>query len=270
MRSSSTLQLMNSTMSGWSALRITILAARRVFPPDLITPANASYPFMNETGPDAVPPPLSTSRDDLMDERFDPVPDPNLNSIPSVFANSRMDSIVSSTELMKHAEHCGFFSNPQLNQTGLLNAPCWCTSRCLRSAMNAWRLSSRTKYSMPPAQSSILDTTRPISWRTLFSRAGESSSPRKYLFATMLVACCDQDFGTSTPSCRKTLSPPFSFSITAARVSHSIASNGSTPLDENRSLQASPLGACGFGPSCVWAVCSAMFRSFLRDSVFGC
>ena len=32
------------------------------------------------------------------------------------------DSIVSSTELMKHAEHCGAFSNPQLNQTGLLKA----------------------------------------------------------------------------------------------------------------------------------------------------
>jgi hypothetical protein len=40
--SSSTLQLMNSMMSGCSALRITILAARRVLPPDLMTPANAS------------------------------------------------------------------------------------------------------------------------------------------------------------------------------------------------------------------------------------
>jgi hypothetical protein len=29
---------------------------------------------------------------------------------------------VSCTELMKHAEHCGAFSNPTLNQTGLLNA----------------------------------------------------------------------------------------------------------------------------------------------------
>ena len=60
----------------------------------------------------------STSRDDLMDERFDPVPEPNLNSIPSVLANSRMDSIVSSTELMKQAEHCGLFSNPQFEPDG--------------------------------------------------------------------------------------------------------------------------------------------------------
>src|SRR5919109_3752933 len=120
--SSSTLQLMKSTMSGWSALRITIFAARRVLPPDLITPANASNPFMNETGPDAVPPPASSSREDRIVDRFDPVPDPYLNSIPSVLARPRIDSIVSCTELMKQAEHCGDFSNPTLNQTGELNA----------------------------------------------------------------------------------------------------------------------------------------------------
>src|SRR5947209_9895459 len=119
--SSSTLQLMNSTTSGWSALRITIFAARRVLPPDLMTPANASNPFMNETGPDAVPPPASSSRDDRIGDRFVPVPDPYLNNIPSVFASPRIESIVSCTELMKHAEHCGCVSNPTLNHTGELN-----------------------------------------------------------------------------------------------------------------------------------------------------
>src|ERR1044072_8273239 len=123
--SSSPLQLMNSVMSGCSALRMTILAARRVLPPDLITPANASKPFMNETGPDAVPPPASSSFDERMFERFEPVPDPNLNSIPSVFARPRIDSIVSCTELMKQAEHCGAFSKPTLNQTGELKADFW-------------------------------------------------------------------------------------------------------------------------------------------------
>src|SRR5580693_5338919 len=120
--SSSTLQLMKSTMSGWSTLRITIFAARRVLPPDLITPANASYPFMNETGPDAVPPPASSSFDDRIGDRLVPVPEPNLNNMPSVRARVRIESIVSWTELMKHAEHCGAFSKPQLNHTGLLNA----------------------------------------------------------------------------------------------------------------------------------------------------
>src|SRR5207244_1946840 len=116
---------MNSAMSGWSALRMTILAARRVLPPDLITPANASYPFMKLTGPDAVPPPASSSFDDRIGDRFVPVPDPNLKSMPSVRASVRIESIVSWTELMKQAEHCGVFSKPQLNHTGLLNAAFW-------------------------------------------------------------------------------------------------------------------------------------------------
>ena len=104
---------------------MTIFAARRVLPPDLMTPANASKPFMNDTGPEAVPPPASSSRDERMFDRFEPVPEPYLNSMPSVFARPRIDSIVSWTELMKQAEHCGCFSKPTLNQTGLLNAAFW-------------------------------------------------------------------------------------------------------------------------------------------------
>src|SRR6187200_787227 len=123
--SSSTLQLMNSTMSGWSALRITIFAARRVLPPDLITPAKASKPFMKDTGPDAVPPPASISFDERIADRLLPVPEPNLKSMPSVLASVRIDSIVPSTALMKQAEHCGAVSKPQLNHTGLLNAAFW-------------------------------------------------------------------------------------------------------------------------------------------------
>ena len=53
------------------------------------------------------------------------MPEPNLNSMPSVCASVRIESIVSCTELMKQAEHCGAFSKPQLNQTGLLNAAFW-------------------------------------------------------------------------------------------------------------------------------------------------
>ena len=93
-------------MSGWSTFRITILAARRVLPPDLTTPAKASKPRMNETGPDAVPPPASRSREERIRERFEPVPEPPLKSIASVLARSMIDSIVSSTELMKQALAC--------------------------------------------------------------------------------------------------------------------------------------------------------------------
>src|SRR5436190_20900529 len=106
-------------------LRMTILAARRVLPPDLMTPAKASKPFMKLTGPEAVPPPLRNSADERIGDRFVPVPEPYLNSMPSVRASVRIESIVSCTELMKQAEHWGAVSNPQLNQTGLLNAAFW-------------------------------------------------------------------------------------------------------------------------------------------------
>src|SRR5215470_12111735 len=113
---------------------MTILAARRVLPPDLMTPANASKPRMNETGPDAVPPPESCSLEERIGDRLLPVPDPHLKSMPSVLASSRIELIVSSTELMKQAEHCGFGSIPQLNHTGELNAIIWCSKRCTSSS----------------------------------------------------------------------------------------------------------------------------------------
>src|SRR3954454_24060869 len=125
---------------------ITILAARRVLPPDLMTPAKASKPRMKLTGPDAVPPPARSSLDERIGERFVPVPDPNLNSMPSVRASDRIESIVSCTELMKHAEHCGAFSKPQLNQTGLLNAAFLYTRMCFRSSLNACTSASVAKY----------------------------------------------------------------------------------------------------------------------------
>src|SRR5919202_518908 len=84
---------------------------------------------MKETGPEAVPPPASFSREDLSTDRFVPVPDPNLKSMPSVFTSSRIDSIVSWTELMKQAEACcARLGTPMLNQTGLLKEACWVAS----------------------------------------------------------------------------------------------------------------------------------------------
>src|SRR5436189_6009072 len=152
---------------------------------------------MNETGPDAVPPPASSSYDDLIGDRLVPVPDPNLTSIPSVRASVRIESIVSSTELMKQAEHCGAFSNPQLNHTGLLKAAFWWTRMCFRSSLNACRSSSPAKYLFVRAHSVIVATTRPMSCLMLRSRSGVPICPRKYFETTMLVACCEQTFGIS-------------------------------------------------------------------------
>src|SRR5271165_1975725 len=101
LRSSIALHQMKSSTSGWSASRMTILAARRVLPPDLIVPADASAPRMKLTGPDAVPPPFRSSCEERMRDRFTPAPDPPLKMTPSSVYQLRMESIVSSTARMK-------------------------------------------------------------------------------------------------------------------------------------------------------------------------
>src|SRR6476659_3465860 len=118
----------NSSMSGWLTSSTTIFAARRVAPPDLMVPAEASAPRMNETGPEAVPPEDSSSLDDRMRDRFRPAPEPPLKMKPSSLYQFRIESIVSSTDRMKHAETCCGDLVPTLNQTGELNANTWCSS----------------------------------------------------------------------------------------------------------------------------------------------
>src|SRR3954463_4100731 len=151
---------------------MTILAARRVLPPDLMTPAKASNPRMKLSGPLAVPPPESCSVDERSGERFVPVPLPHLNNMPSVLARVRMLSSESFTALMKQAEHCGFLypvtpnftvletrsqcqfvaselgsslSQPTLNHTGELNAIFCVTSKWMSSWWNVSASSSLRK-----------------------------------------------------------------------------------------------------------------------------
>src|SRR5450830_1437640 len=161
--SSLAFERMNSSMSGWSMFRMTIFAARRVLPPDLIAPAKLSNPFMNESGPEAVPPEDRPSREPRNVERLLPVPEPNLKSIPSVFASERMEPIESCTELMKHAEHCGLGSTPQLNQTGELKDITWLTRRAVSSSWNASRSAAVLKYRPSSPQRVIVSATRPMS-----------------------------------------------------------------------------------------------------------
>src|SRR3954451_8445446 len=118
----------NSSMSGWSTSRTTILAARRVAPPDLMVPADASAPRMKETGPEAVPPLESSSLLERMRERLRPAPEPPLKIIPSSRYQLRIESMVSSTARMKQALTCCGAVVPTLNQTGLLKLNTWCRS----------------------------------------------------------------------------------------------------------------------------------------------
>src|SRR3954471_24700290 len=128
----------NSSMSGWSTSSTTIFAARRVAPPDLMVPAEASAPRMKETGPDAVPPEDSSSLEDRIRERFKPAPEPPLKMNPSSLYQFRIESIESSTERMKHAETCCGDGVPTLNQTGELNEKYWCTSSQVSSCSKTW------------------------------------------------------------------------------------------------------------------------------------
>ncbi len=143
--SSLALHQMNSRMSGWSTSSTTILAARRVLPPDLIVPAQESAPRMNETGPDAVPPLASGSIEPRICDRLMPEPLPPRKIRPSLVFQSRIDSIVSSTERMKQALHCGCSSKPTLNHTGLLKAAIWCSRMYVNSASKASPSSTEAK-----------------------------------------------------------------------------------------------------------------------------
>src|SRR3954468_9283991 len=119
---------MNSSTSGWSTSRMTIFAARRVAPPDLIVPAEASAPRMKLTGPDAVPPLDSNSREERMRDRLTPDPEPPLKIRPSSLYQSRIESIESSTDRMKQALTCCGDWVPTLNQTGELKEKYWWAS----------------------------------------------------------------------------------------------------------------------------------------------
>src|ERR671913_892164 len=117
----------NSSMSGWSTSRMTILAARRVAPPDLMVPADASAPCMKLTGPEAVPPEDSSSLEERMRERFRPAPEPPLKMKPSSLYQLRIESIESSTLRMKQSLTCCGLAVPTLNQTGELKLNTWCS-----------------------------------------------------------------------------------------------------------------------------------------------
>src|SRR3954464_6559712 len=127
----------NSSMSGWSTSSTTILAARRVAPPDLIVPAEASAPRMKETGPEAVPPEESSSLEERMRDRLRPAPEPPLKMKPSSLYQLRIESIESSTDRMKQALTCCGLGVPTLNQTGELNEKYWWTSSQVSSCSNS-------------------------------------------------------------------------------------------------------------------------------------
>src|ERR1700727_3378629 len=100
---------------------------------------------MKLTGPEAVPPLDRGLLEPRILDRLIPAPEPPRKILPSLVFQARIDSISSSTERMKQAEHCGLSSNPTLNQTGELNAASWCRRMWVSSASKVSASSSLAK-----------------------------------------------------------------------------------------------------------------------------
>jgi hypothetical protein len=126
--SSRALVSMNSSMSGWSTSSTTILAARRVAPPDLMVPADASAPRMKETGPRRCRRRSSSSLLERIRERLRPAPEPPLKMKPLflVPVQDRVHRVVdrqdeAGADLLRRRV-------PTLNHTGELKENTWCSS----------------------------------------------------------------------------------------------------------------------------------------------
>ena len=110
----------------------------------------------------------------------------------------------------------------------------------------------------------MVPATRPIICLTERSRAGELGWPRKYFWATMLVAFCDHVVGNSTSVCSNATLPPWP--MRASRSSHSTVSNGWTPGVVKRRRTDSALVAW---TSCASAVCGVnSIRSCSSSAAF--
>src|SRR3989344_1298667 len=98
-------------MSGWSTLSTTILAARRVVPPERILLATPSAPFIKETGPEDLPPIDSGSLEERKKDRLAPAPEPILKIIPSSRYQSKIEFMLSSTDKIKQLCTAILFDN---------------------------------------------------------------------------------------------------------------------------------------------------------------
>src|SRR4030081_3655328 len=90
---------------------------------------------MNDTGPEASPPPERCSLLDRIVDTLMPEPEPPLKITPSVLNQSRSEAIDPSTDRMKHAAACWRApGTPMLNHTGELSDAYWLTMRYLSSS----------------------------------------------------------------------------------------------------------------------------------------
>jgi hypothetical protein len=96
-------------MSGWSRSTVTILAARRVVPPDLMAPAARSPIFRKLISPEDLPPPDNGSFSPRRAEKLLPVPEPYLKRRASRTQRSMMPpSLTRSSAIDWMKQACGW------------------------------------------------------------------------------------------------------------------------------------------------------------------
>ena len=252
-------------MSGWSASRITIFAARRVLPPDLIVPAEASAPRMKLTGPDAVPPPLSHSALERMCDRLVPAPDPPLKMIPScaVPLEDRVHRVVDPEDEARRR----LLRNPLDADVEPDRAV---ERRPLRDEHVLQLVGERGCLGVvgevaaldPPAGDRVDHPVDDLAERRLALSA--PSVPRKYFWATMLVAFCDQSAGNSTSAARR---PPCRRAVGDASVA-TLPEHLVVRVDPLRGEQ--PADADAMRPGLERSVVSTSLASFPRGRCTRC
>ena len=163
---------------------------------------------MNDTGPDAVPPPASSSFDERIGDRLRAGARSELEQ-HALGPRQRQDRV---HRVLDRVDEAGRALRRLLEAAV---EPDRAVERRLLVDEDVLQvvaerlqvLVAREVLLFAAPTSVIVSTTRPISCLTLRSRSGVPIWPRKYFETTMLVACCDQDFGISTSRCSKTTSP---------------------------------------------------------------
>ncbi len=161
-----------------------------------------------------------------------PAPEPPLKIVPSSTYQLRIESIVSSTERMKQADACwGTPSTPMLNHTGELNAACWVTSRYLQLVAEGLGLVVVDEVAVAACPTSVMvSTTRSMTCFSERSRSAVPRVPRKYFWATMLVALTDHVDGELDAELLEGDRPVVQLVMRASRRSHVDLVVGVDPL----------------------------------------
>ena len=232
LRSSTALHHTNSSMSGWSTSRITILAARRVLPPDLIVPAEASAPRMKLTGPDAVPPPDSLdARADVREVGAGAGPTLEDDPLLAVPLEDRVHRVVDPEDearrrLLRNPRDADVEPHRAVERRPLRDEHVL----QLGGERGALGVVGEVAALGAPAGDRV---DHPVDRPGAATTRGRAvpSVPRKYFWATMLLAFSDQSAGNSTAGCSNATVPASALVMRASRRSHTTSSYGSTPGD---------------------------------------